>query len=680
MTRVVLVLFWMGIVSTGSLRAETLVLRPQIAMHAVSPYMSILEDAGDRLDWNTIRLKEMEAGFRPSPGLNPNLGLTHSTFWLKVTIRNEDPQRSDYFLVLDYPLMDHLDIQVPDGKSFQVIQGGDQLPRLQRGDWQRTPRFPLRIRNGETVTIYMRAKTEGAVQLPLFIRTPEALAQWEQWNIVWGGTLLGITAVMVIYSLLYGIALRSLTQLSYSLFLLGLGAFVLTQAGMGLILFWGPGNVLTNPSLVLAGGIALLGAGIFFPAFLNAGKIMPRLRYLVHFCIPLGMLLVAAAFLLPYRVGAALLIVSASYCAASTVFNNVIGVLRGYRLAKLCLVAWTPGALGFGVTIAKFSGAIPANWFTENAGTIGIMMGMVLQALANADRVVFLQREQLRIVQEHKDQLEVKVTERTEQLAETTAIAQAARKESDDLLAKILPGEVAEELKRAGAVESLLHDEVSVLFTDFQGFTASSESMLPEELVSQLDGFFSQFDEICLRNGMEKLKTIGDAYMCASGIPKLSSSHAVDACLTGLQFREFMLRTATLRAEAGLETWRIRIGIHSGPVISGVIGNYKFAYDIWGDTVNTASRMESFGAVDEVNISETTFALVKDFFECEPRGSIEVKGKGMQTMYFLRRIKPEFSRDELGLVPNDHLVFSAQKLEREDSQTELRGQLQTSLN
>ncbi len=230
--------------------------------------------------------------------------------------------------------------------------------------------------------------------------------------------------------------------------------------------------------------------------------------------------------------------------------------------------------------------------------------------------------------------------------------AERARSQSDRLLVNILPPQVAEELKREGKVEPLFYENASVLFTDFVGFTKASEKMTPQELVLELDGCFSQFDEVVKHNNMEKLKTIGDSYMCAAGIPVMSAMHAVDACLAALEFRSFMLQMQEIKRSLGLEFWEIRIGIHSGPVTAGVIGTNKFAYDIWGDTVNTASRMESSGEPGKINISQETYSRVQNFFDCEPRGEVLAKGKGKMNMYFLLHIKPELSVKEEGLIPN----------------------------
>ena len=242
---------------------------------------------------------------------------------------------------------------------------------------------------------------------------------------------------------------------------------------------------------------------------------------------------------------------------------------------------------------------------------------------------------------------------------------QAEQEKSDRLLRNILPERVAREIKTTGAAEPTNYDAVSVLFTDFVGFTSIGESMRPEELVRELDGCFTQFDEIVVRNGLEKLKTIGDAYMCAGGLPVSNQTHAIDACLTALEFQAFMDQMKDLKSSLDLPFWELRIGIHTGPVTAGVVGKMKFAYDIWGDAVNTASRCESAGVSSRINISETTHAIVAPFFQCEDRGIVAVKGKGEMHMYFVNGLRPEFAEDEAGRVPNAAFWDGYAKLKEE---------------
>jgi adenylate cyclase len=202
---------------------------------------------------------------------------------------------------------------------------------------------------------------------------------------------------------------------------------------------------------------------------------------------------------------------------------------------------------------------------------------------------------------------------------------------SEALLLNILPSEVAEELKNKGSADAKLFDDVTVLFTDFKSFTTVSERLSPQELVDELNTCFSAFDEIMGRYNIEKIKTVGDAYLAVSGLPLANSSHASDVVNAAIEIREFIKER---KQRIGDNTFDIRIGVHSGSVVAGIVGVKKFAYDIWGDTVNTAARMEQNSEAGKINISEATYQLVKDNFNCKYRGEIEAKNKGKMRMYF----------------------------------------------
>ncbi len=219
-------------------------------------------------------------------------------------------------------------------------------------------------------------------------------------------------------------------------------------------------------------------------------------------------------------------------------------------------------------------------------------------------------------------------------IRKTKQIIEEEKERSDALLLNILPEETALELKEKGKVKAKKYDSVTVLFTDFKGFTSYSEKLSPEALVATIDFYFSKFDAIIEKYGLEKIKTIGDAYMCAGGLHDAEKDPAGRMVLAAMEIVSFVEETKNDMAASEL-TFDIRIGLNSGPVVAGVVGTHKFAYDIWGDTVNVASRMESMSEPGKINISEDTFALIKDDFTCTYRGEIEAKNRGALKMYFV---------------------------------------------
>lgn len=213
------------------------------------------------------------------------------------------------------------------------------------------------------------------------------------------------------------------------------------------------------------------------------------------------------------------------------------------------------------------------------------------------------------------------------------------KKRSDDLLKNILPDEVAEELKAYGKAHAQGFDVVTILFSDFKGFTQISERLTPAELVGELDICFQAFDHIITKYKLEKIKTIGDAYMAVGGLPDRTQHNAINTVLAALEMQDFMIARKIELTAKGWLAFDMRIGLHSGPVVAGVVGVKKFQYDVWGDSVNIAARMESSGEINKVNISETTYELVKDspLLAFEYRGKVEAKNKGEMNMYFVFR-------------------------------------------
>ncbi len=270
----------------------------------------------------------------------------------------------------------------------------------------------------------------------------------------------------------------------------------------------------------------------------------------------------------------------------------------------------------------------------------------------------FEQTEAIRCLA-HQVTTQLELRRKLAELEEARQQIELEKAEAERLLLNILPRPVADELKRTGHVQPRYYHSATVLFTDFSGFTMHAERMEPSQLILQLDDYFSQFDAIVEQHGLEKIKTIGDGYMAVGGVPEPSHTHAFDAALAALQMRHHVEAMNRERERLHLTPWHVRIGLHTGPVIAGVVGSSKFAYDIWGDTVNIAARMEAGCQVGTITVSEYTYNLLCDWFEFCPCGTIAAKNKAALKAYSLTRIKPELSSDEDGVRPSPECLQMA---------------------
>jgi class 3 adenylate cyclase len=211
------------------------------------------------------------------------------------------------------------------------------------------------------------------------------------------------------------------------------------------------------------------------------------------------------------------------------------------------------------------------------------------------------------------------------------------------LLHSIFPASIAEELKSAGSVQPRFYELATILFADFKDFTLLTEGMEPARLIEQLNANFATFDEIAAANRVVTLRTVGDGCLCVAGLPEKNRTHPLDACLAALRMQQSISKNNRQRQQLRLKPWQLRIGINTGPVVAGVVGTKRYTYDVWGTAVNAAARLEQACEPGRINISSSTLHYIEDLLETEPRGSIEAKNLGAIEMYFLNRIKPEFS-------------------------------------
>jgi class 3 adenylate cyclase len=328
------------------------------------------------------------------------------------------------------------------------------------------------------------------------------------------------------------------------------------------------------------------------------------------------------------------------------VIVGIKSVLKKVPSAPFYLLAYVFSIAGTAVLALVVLGVLPMNDFTFSYSMpTGHALQILFFSFALANRINVLKKSneenQKRIIEHLKEnerlqmrvteELEEKVAQRTTEIVKQKEVIEAEKEKSENLLYNILPRTVARELMDTGKTSPARYDEVSVLFTDFVDFTHVSASIPPAKLVNELNAIFFQFDDIVRETGLEKIKTIGDSYMAVAGLPLACEDHAARCVRAALA----MFKTIEERNAASSIKWQMRAGIHSGSVVAGVVGKQKFTFDLWGDTVNLASRMESAGMPGKINISAYSYDLIRDEFPGTYRGKINIKGKGDIDMYYI---------------------------------------------
>jgi adenylate cyclase len=436
------------------------------------------------------------------------------------------------------------------------------------------------------------------------------------------------------------------SNLLFSLFNLGMSVFLFAW-----FLSFETEDIKIGVQLGYISSIAGLFAAVFLSLMLNSlfGKVGLRFKILVGLSVVLSLLMIFPN--INQDLDKPLFIIILVWVCLEAIFIIIRAIIRkipGSRIMGTGMLFFLIVLITTVAYLIYTGGILLVNpWNSFGEMLIFVLFIMFIFSLpftlsaflawrsANDNKNLNLQIEQVKNLSSEKQQillnqnnlLENQVNERTHEL-------QKEKKKTEDLLLNILPHEVAEELKENGSSEAKYYDEVTVLFTDFVNFTANSERIGVQEVLNELNICFTEFDSIMEKYNLEKIKTIGDAYLAVSGLPVSNDQHAKNAVNASLEILSYIQQ----RKKDNPNALDIRIGIHSGPIIAGIVGVKKFAYDIWGDTVNTAARMEQNSSSGKVNVSEATYQLIKDDFTFEHRGKIETKGKGAMEMYFVNQI------------------------------------------
>jgi len=621
-----------------ALASDAIVLAPTQARIDLADATYLLTDPEGQLELANIRSEPIASQFVQR---TPKGRYSKAVEWMRFTVRNPADRPMTWWLDTKNHLVSELTVYTPDSRG--VYQG--QSVSMHRPFQERpVPTvdfvFPFEIPAQATVTIYLRARVTSFLNLDIrpAVWQPAAYQARAESNKIHWFLYLGMALALATINLALWLYLRDADYLRYvgSIF----GFFIAISCGyggngMGFAFFWPHLPLL---ELVIASVSAF--ASIFFSCLfvnrlLNLPVVTPRLNRWMWRCISL--LALTAAFRLVLALadirGAAGWGQAAAQVAALvamaiplTIYPGImVATYRRVPLARFVLLAYATlvitGVLNLGRVYLFDLG--DTNWFIWS-----VCLEMSIMAIALAYRFHEERNARVAVLERSEQELEIKVKQRTDELT-------ASEARTKDLLHNILPASIAAELATSGKAEPVELRSATMLFTDFAGFTQAASTMPAERMVAELNDIFSGFDDICRAYGVEKIKTIGDAYMAASGVPIPCADHAERAVTAGLAMCAFVEE----RNRSTAFKWMLRVGIHSGPVVAGVVGKHKYAFDVWGDTVNIASRMESAGEAGRVNVSAYTYDLVRSRYDGEYRGKISAKGKGDVDMYFVIRAR-----------------------------------------
>jgi len=615
-------------------------------------------DATDsEMTWPDIAQPSNESNFVSADEIEiPGSG--RRVYWVKFSVTNGLSEEHEWLIDFDRWIYVNVFSSV-DGDDFEEAVTGHLVPYNDR-DYPKANKNLIRTRvpPGQTCQYFVRLETDDnyflrPVDLSFDLSTIEQRMAKDSGIKALIFLFLGIYLVMFFYNLFLYISTREKAYPFYLMILVvmslvavhNFGYLVELFSNFKQYVFWhGPVEMILSSSL----GVTVF---LFVKSFLDLKNNLPLWNKVLNVLMVIVILMPIPSFfgatLLNYNLSSLFGIISLGVVFTIGILSYRKGIASAgyfavaYGVFLISVIIFLIGELG-GLWQGEYSP------FIVQAGSTG---ELVLFSFALGNRINLLrkdnakkQRQLILQLQENQQlqtkvnrELEQKVRERTSEIEKQRELVAAEKERSEELLLNILPKATAEELKEKGFASAKHYEQATVLFTDFAGFTQLAEVISPQELITDLDFCFKAFDEICGRNNLEKIKTIGDAFMCAGGLPIANDHHAIDAVRAALEMKDFIANWQAERIKEGKHIWEIRVGLHTGEVISGVVGKKKLAYDIWGDTVNTASRMESAGEIGKVNISGTTYEAVKLHFECEYRGKIKAKHKSQIDMYFVLR-------------------------------------------
>lgn len=698
---VALVVFWRlpSAFASESLDSTAFLFSSDRKEYALNKALDIFEDTTASRSFDEVRSGACDALFRRYAGASdPNFGHTASVFWVRITLRLS-PQtierlqsaRADWYLEIAYPQLDDIRFFAPVGAEYVETLSGDMRPFAMRDVFYRMPSFRVRALTKPetlecdsagfaTLRLYFRLQSEGSMTFPMILRSADAMSAHIANEQLVLGMFYGALAVMIGYNLFIFFSLGDVSYLYYVSYILTYGFFLFIWNGFAFQYLWSESPLWHNRSIIVFMGLSGLSVFRFSQNYLDTEHITPRAHRFMNLVMLYFIVGIALAFVLPYGIAIRIMYGAPIITLPIIVTVSVICLRNGYRPARYFLVAWILLLISITMAALRNINVLPSGPLTIYGLQIGSASEILLLSLGLADRINVIKQEKkiaqdealrnqqllIEALRRSEQELERNVQERTRELqdaneeisrqleiqaeqsreielANTTLqeknlIIEQERERSEALLLNILPSSVAARLM---AGEKLIADRfqnVAIIFADIANFTRLSSAIAPEELVGLLDTVFSEFDAISERYGLEKIKTIGDCYMAVCGLPEPTDRPAERAAEAALAMTEAVRNFDAVFAM----NLQIRIGLHYGNVIAGVIGKKKFAYDLWGDAVNIASRMESQGESGKIQCSDEAYYALRSSFAFEERGMVEMKGIGQRkTWYLLRPLREE---------------------------------------
>ena len=617
---------------------QTLLLQADAERADIRTVVQVLEDPTGQLTLDDVRSPAYAGRFAAG---QPSGGADLPVHWVRFTVRHASTQPMSWWFSTGTQFPKTLDLYTPDAQGIYRHQHASaDLPFASRPLPFKHFVFPVELQPRQPTTVYLRLQgySQFAVIQPVFWEpaTLTAAAQHDraQWLLY-----VGMAASIILYNLLLFTALRDSNYLFYAAASTGI-VWAVSSAlggfGFAFEMLWPDSPRFERTGWALSMSVSHLLVVTFFAQVLEMRHRMADLhKWLLRACalFTLGVLATLAIYVGGDHPGARRIVLAAASVAG--IAMSVIVLFALVRAAKarsrtvvFIVIAWLP------LIIASTPFTIGMLTQTPSDNRLLIwasIFEMLMMSLLLADK--FNQEKRAKSIaqtalvdhlKKSEQELESKVAQRTDELSREQT-------RTKELLHNILPVDIAQEISSTGSARPARHEAATILFTDFSGFTVAVATMPADRMVAELNEIFAAFDDITDACGVEKIKTIGDAYMAVAGLPKPCADHAQRCVRAG----RLMLAYLEERNINAAFKWQLRIGIHSGPVVAGVVGKRKYAFDIWGDAVNIASRMESSGEVGRVNVSAYTYDLIRGEFQCEYRGKVGAKGKGEVDMYFV---------------------------------------------